>query len=215
MDKATSNHLKALIIEEGLDKEFSKAQSLIFREDNHYYMEELKAVYGDELLRVARNVNASLGRKKRRVQAKTSAFVLSGNAKFITFTFTDAVLDSTTEEQRRRYVRRFLKRQCPSYVANIDYGKTTQREHYHALVYAPSIDVKRWRYGFIKSEAVKASRNDNVAVSKYVAKLSNHALKKHCKAPSLIYSRCNYGMQKDLDAAKFLHEVIESLKSPF
>ena len=95
-----------------------------------------------------------------------------------------------------------------TYVANIDFGsddkyinrhgkkcKGTAREHYHALVYSSHIDYKPWKdkYGFIDFEHVRPFENDSKAISRYITKLSRHALKsstsKDGNSPRLIYSR--------------------------
>ena len=56
-----------------------------------------------------------------------------GQLYFGTLTFSDKVLDKTTEKTRRRYVVRFLNDISISYVANIDFGKENEREHYHCI----------------------------------------------------------------------------------
>lgn len=104
---------------------------------------------------------------------------------FLTFTFTDTVLDSTKEATRKKYVQRWLNEYTRDYYANVDYGERNQREHYHALVsFVPelarkdafvtachawhvngAIDVKKYRKG------------DAGKVSTYLNKLCNHANK--------------------------------------
>ena len=118
----------------------------------------------------------------------------SKNTYFITLTFTDNVLESTSEKTRRRYITRYLK-QFDVYVANVDYGSKNDREHYHAVV-GTSKDIKEinqyWtkKYGFVKNEKVRINRKDNgIKLAKYVSKLSNHAIKNTNKRNVIIYSR--------------------------
>ena len=73
------------------------------------------------------------------------------------------------------------------YVANIDFGKNTEREHYHALVLVDRIN-DTWDYGFTWFERVH--RSDSAAtLAKYVSKLTNHAIKETTKRSCYIYSR--------------------------
>lgn len=66
----------------------------------------------------------------------------SGNAKFLTLTFNDSFFDrGTSEDTRRKYIRRFLKEQCQEYVANVDYGDKNGREHFHAIVVPKSTRI--------------------------------------------------------------------------
>jgi len=125
--------------------------------------------------------------KRKKIHNKTKKLVLSGYAYFLTLTFTNEVLENTSQATRRRYVARFLKANCKKYVANIDFGKTTNREHYHAIIDC-SISAE-WPYGFYKYEPVKTSEKDALTVSNYVAKLTNHALKVKQLQLRLIYSR--------------------------
>lgn len=55
-------------------------------------------------------------------------------AYFVTLTFKPEVLESTSKQTRRTYIARFLKENTYYYIANIDYGKKNDREHYHAIV---------------------------------------------------------------------------------
>jgi len=136
----------------------------------------------------AMRLNESKRRKTCRVRQKIEALVKSGNAIFITLTFTDATLKNTSVETRRRYVARYLKDNASNYVANIDFGAKKGREHYHAVVDSNIVFDNWYKYGAINVERVRTQEDDAVRVARYVAKLSNHALKV-INAPRLIYSR--------------------------
>lgn len=118
--------------------------------------------------------------------------LVSGNCLFLTLTFNDETLKDTSADTRRQYVRKYLKQFNCKYVANIDFGKENHREHYHAVICADKIDLSSWRiHGNINVERVR-NRNierDNTRLSKYICKLSNHAIKETTKRSSLIYSR--------------------------
>lgn len=113
------------------------------------------------------------------------------NAIFLTLTFTDKTLNSTSDETRRKYVRRFLKENCISYVANKDFGARNGREHYHAAVLLKGkLNYSKWKYGSLNGQKIRLNgMSDDVRLAKYIAKLTNHAIKKTCKRNVLIYSR--------------------------
>lgn len=131
-------------------------------------------------------------KKQQTLQKRVKSFLLNGGCCFLTLTFNDDTLNKTTREQRRVFVVRYLKSCCAPYVANIDFGKNNGREHYHALINCESVDFTKWyKYGAIKSEKVR-NRDisvDSLRLSKYVAKLSNHAIKNTTRRSALIYSR--------------------------
>lgn len=139
--------------------------------------------------------------RKRRLKERVSRIVRSNRAKFLTLTFNNSFLGrETSEETRRRYIRRFLKEQCSEYVANVDYGeseKHTHREHYHAIVVPKGerIDYQPYCDFFdgsrIHSEEVKCNEKSNISISLYINKLTNHSLKASGQYKRLIYSRTN------------------------
>lgn len=184
-------HLKALIIETGLDKQVAKACRQSFAKHDRSDLSALEELHGESLVRLAKCVNNARYKRKQRVTERIGGCVTFGHCLFVTLTFTDETFSKTSEKTRRKYVSRYLKSQSAIYVANIDYGHKNQREHYHALVLADAIDLKPWHdYGAIQVERVKNSPDDLTKVAKYTAKLSNHAMKHNDGvAPRLIYSR--------------------------
>lgn len=182
--------LKALVLNEGIDKKVSRACALSFKYGDRSHLEALESDLGLTLVRIAKNLNKAFYKRKNRVRDKVEGLFQTGEVLFLTLTFTDKVLASTSVETRRRYVARYLKSQCPIYVANIDFGRQNEREHYHALVVG-KIDYKPWhRYGAVKGKRAGKTDGDCEALSRYVAKLSNHAMKDTAnKGVRLIYSR--------------------------
>lgn len=134
-------------------------------------------------------LDRSLIRKRKKVKDKISELVLSGNAIFVTLTFTDDMLSKTSIETRRRYVARYLKKYSSDYVANIDFGTKNEREHYHAVV-SNDLDLSKWK-GMINVERVRSDLTDIDRIKHYITKLSLHALKKSTTSvlSRLIYSR--------------------------
>ena len=165
------------------------------------YNEELKN-YSAEEIEEAERVNYASYKRTKRLNDRIMYLLQFENALFLTLTFTDSVLNSTSEQTRREYVRKFLKTQCKYYVANIDYGKEKGREHYHAVVVPNSdmVDGKPYRdkIGNIDFKRVwfKSNENDFVnsskRLAKYVNKLTNHAIKQTTKQNRVIYSKMSY-----------------------
>lgn len=134
--------------------------------------------------------------RNRRLKEKLTYQLQNYDCLFLTLTFTDAVLESTSHQTRRDYIRRYLKGLGSSfYVANIDYGdkeknsQSNEREHYHAIVNLDFINLDNYRLGFIYAEKIKKSSNVR-ALTKYINKLTAHAYKDSTKGRDrLIYSR--------------------------
>ena len=196
MKETTRNQLRKAISQDGrFLKDVAKASRHNFVYDDRSKLDELEALFGRTIVKAGINLNRAGYKRKERIKNRIEKAILSGKAIFLTLTFTDETLDKTSEDTRRQYVRRYLKECCKTYIANIDYGGDNGREHYHALVEpkGDAIDYKPWHdYGAIKGEIVRSSEDDVTRTCKYVAKLTNHALKKTAGvSPRLIYSRGN------------------------
>lgn len=144
-------------------------------------------------------INHAEFKRTKRLKKRVASMLNGGPCLFLTLTFTDNTLAETSQKQRRVAVCRFLKELNCRYVANIDFGvdeTKTMREHYHALVqydYLSKDYMNEWRdkYGNIDAEKVRLRNGDNATdkMSKYIAKLSNHAIKEMARRSALIYSR--------------------------
>lgn len=116
---------------------------------------------------------------------------------FLTFKFSDDALFSTNGLTRRRYVSRFLKSSSDFYVANIDFGELHGREHYHAIADCERVDLHFWdKYGNLDYQIVHRLDRDCSKLSKYINKITNHAVKS--SSGSAIYSR-NLKFYEDLE----------------
>lgn len=168
------------------------------RDKNHKYVERgmLLSYCAQngliEHLKECYKINHAECERTKRLQSRVASMLLNGSCVFLTLTFTDTTLASTTEKQRRVAVSRYLKQYGCKYVANIDFGSKNKREHYHALINCDKVNFDTWRkYGNINAERVrnKDIESDKTKLSKYIAKLSNHAIKETTKRSCLIYSR--------------------------
>jgi hypothetical protein len=137
------------------------------------------------------NLNSSRYKKKAVIQKRILPWITNGDAIFITITFDNkGILDTTSEHTRRRYISRWLKATYRDYVANIDYGDKTGREHYHAIVNAVNGDIpENWEHGFIRSDLVRIKSHSDQRLSKYMSKLTHHALKNSGMLKRVIYSK--------------------------
>lgn len=143
-------------------------------------------------LKECMKINHADYERTKRLKNRVKTMLLNGSCIFITLTFNDDTLLNTTEKQRRVAVSRYLKQYGCMYVANVDFGSKNKREHYHALINCDKIDFKSWRkFGNINAKRVrnKDIESDKTKLSKYIAKLSNHAIKETTKRSCLIYSR--------------------------
>ena len=124
----------------------------------------------------ARKINFAYYSRVKRLKKKIAKMLESGNCIFLTFTFTDKVLEITNADTRRRKVRRYLSSYNCDYVANIDFGAKNGREHYHALIQCDKVDYNAFDYGALNGERVR-STNYFEKLAKYISKLTNHAIK--------------------------------------
>lgn len=205
---------KWVIFRLGIDKEYKQCLKDAYHGEVVAFLEfEMK--YGHNILRVCENIFNARRRKVKTAKDKVSLPIELGYAFFVTLTFKDDVLANTSEATRRQYVQRAFKHCGKRYIANIDYGDHTQREHYHGIVeplpdklaswengnrhYRDVPDFRNWckKYGFVDIRKVGWYGGDVERVCKYTAKLTNHALKKSTlkgkKNPRLIYSRNVFG----------------------
>ena len=116
--------------------------------------------------------------KKKRVNAMLrEMWTEQDNLCFLTLTFSPEILASTTEQTRHRYVVAYLGEQCRDYVANVDHGKKTGREHYHAVVaFNNLLPTVQWPHGFAKIKPINKGKEDaQRKMSAYIVKLQNHA----------------------------------------
>ena len=137
----------------------------------------------------AKKINNATRHRARRLKQRIEIMLVWYKCWFLSLTFSDKILQNTSKKTRREYVIDFCNSLNPyDYVANIDFGKTNGREHYHCVI-APGvdkIDYTSWKCGNLDGEVCNKNAS---ALSKYVSKLNNHAIKETTKRESLIYCR--------------------------
>lgn len=154
----------------------------------HEYEALFDEAENKELYAEAIRAAASDFKRNNRLKNRISDFMSKGTCVFVTLTFRDSVLEFTSADTRRQYVRKFLKSCSQYYVANIDFGDLNDREHYHGIVVCENVDMDGWKYGYAYCERIKTTSN-RLRLAKYISKLANHAVKETCKRNHLIYSR--------------------------
>lgn len=135
----------------------------------------------------ARKINQADYRRKERLTNRIETMLNNGPCLFLTLTFEDSYLSNMSEFERRVYITRYLKKYNTMYVANIDYGAKNHREHYHAIIQCEKVNHKEYTLGAINFERIH--NNNTEALSKYISKLTNHAIKETTKRNAIIYSR--------------------------
>lgn len=131
--------------------------------------------------------NAHINRVKR-VKDRITKILYSGSCIFVTLTFDNKVLNNTSSKTRREYAQRFFNL-SEDYVGNIDFGKKYEREHYHGVIQADKVNHTDWQYGRIGFERIRNNTDDTVRISRYIAKLVNHAIKETTKQCRLLYPK--------------------------
>lgn len=185
------------ILEQVNDKRFwltedEKKRLEFLRDEEEYWQEIMAAKYGysfkeNDLAWIeCQKINKAYYRRVKRLKNKVAA-MLQSPCLFLTLTFKDKYLDKTSDKTKRRYVQRTLNELQCEYVANVDYGEKKGRIHYHALVKIDHIDNKVWRYGNLDFKKIR--RPNETAISKYICKLTNHAIKETTHASRLLYDK--------------------------
>ena len=116
---------------------------------------------------------------------------------FVTFTFSDEYINKC-DRTKRDLMKSVLYTHDFKFILNIDYGKKTEREHYHCIL-ATNIDMDIHQYmsnfyegGFSKSILMPLDYTNFIKTSKYINKLTNHCIKATTKRQRLLYNFKGY-----------------------
>ena len=115
---------------------------------------------------------------------------------FCTFTFSDNYINKC-DRTKRDLIKSVLNTHDFKYILNIDYGKKTEREHYHCII---GTDIDFNVNQFIQSSypcyclaiECKKGRGDFERLGKYINKLTNHCIKATTKRQRLVYNFKGY-----------------------
>ncbi len=211
MKRKPNYELKAKVLKNGMveaQKKLSLTYFKIYQEDKALYetgeiIENWKPLNENEIQiyqmmakafpeewKEAYRVNDASYHRTKRLKDRIQKMITSGSCIFLTLTFRNDVLNSTSQETRKRYIKRALKTMSDKYIANIDYGSKKEREHYHAIVLCDKVSQEQWKYGNLDFERVRIHEEDSsVKIAKYITKLTNHAIKETVMQNRIIYSR--------------------------
>lgn len=116
---------------------------------------------------------------------------------FCTFTFSDKYINKS-ERTKRDIIKQVLNGHDFKYILNIDYGKTTHRQHFHCIL-ATNIDMDVnqffqtfYKGGYSLSIPCKKGVDDLTRLTKYIDKLVNHCIKATTKKQRLVYNFKGY-----------------------
>lgn len=115
---------------------------------------------------------------------------------FCTFTFNNYYIDKC-DRTKRDLIKSVLNTHDFKYMLNIDYGKKTEREHYHCII---GTDINFNVNQFIQNNypchclaiPCKKGSGDFVRLSKYINKLTNHCIKSTTKRQRIVYNFKGY-----------------------
>ena len=148
---------------------------------------------------------------------------------FVTFTFDDKRLNQK-EETRRKLIKKTLEQiNGAKWILNIDYGKKTEREHYHCIVGLNNLDLdgdlisflltnkqqelsdiyldyklKNIYPCFVSAERIGKQSEDIKRLSKYIDKLGNHCIKASTYNSRIVYNFKGYDIPGATTRDKFL-----------
>lgn len=188
--------LKHWILENKIDKIHNKIHKKAIFNHGHFEYMFLALEYTQDIALanairdICEQLNNSYYCRYKRLRDRISDMFDVFDCTFVTLTFEDKYLSSSLDT-KKEYVKRFLSSFDMPYVANVDYGSTNGRIHFHAVIasHREQIENEPWKYGFQYCESCRTDIDDEKRLAKYVAKLSAHALKDTTKNSRLIYSR--------------------------
>lgn len=129
---------------------------------------------------------------------------------FCTFTFDDINIKKC-DRTKRDMIKNVLLAYSDDIkiILNIDFGKQTEREHFHAIVSTNRNDnfnkyIQSNYPNFCLAEEIKVNSVGIKKLSKYINKLSNHATKESTKRSRLYYNFKGYDDFSYCDIKKML-----------
>ena len=129
---------------------------------------------------------------------------------FCTFTFSKKYINKSTRT-KRDLIKSCIDIEDFKFILNIDYGKSTQREHYHCILATnKNININDlfqsvYKGGFCLSILCNNSLDDFSRLKKYIDKLINHCIKASTKKQRLLYNFKGYDIFPDSTYSSLLY----------
>lgn len=145
------------------EEQINIIKTLLFKDEKEYKQAE----------QLANNKYARKNRYRKHIKE-----IIKEKSYFVTFTLNDTAINYKLKTLRDELTT-VLKKNFKKYIANVDYGKTTERLHFHAIIQTDQPHKEIWKYGFTDWKEIY-NKDDN-RLAKYINKLTNHALKDETK----------------------------------
>ena len=136
---------------------------------------------------------------------------------FCTFTFDDYYIDKC-DRTKKDLIKKCINKFDFKYILNIDYGKKTEREHYHCIIgtnYNLDLDkyLKEHYMCFSSALLCNTDITDLKRLTKYINKLSNHCVKASTKRERIIYNFKGFDLINPTckDSTLAYHKALEYL----
>lgn len=155
-----------------------------------------------------RLLNARYSKVSRIKKRFLYLLIHSKNVYFCTFTFDNAHIDCS-DRTKKDYIKHSLFKfddKC-LIIMNRDFGKNTDREHYHVILGTNNDDdiLKNLYYPFrFNVERVRIDKYSFKKLSKYINKLSNHCIKDSTNRSRIYY---NFKGFKFFTAIDYRHTI--------
>lgn len=129
---------------------------------------------------------------------------------FCTFTFSDKYINKC-DRTKRDLIKSVLNTHDFKYILNIDYGKRTEREHYHCVLATDiDMDVNQYFQSFYPCHCLailcKSGLTDFKRLSKYINKLTNHCIKATTKRQRLVYNFKGFDVHPDSRTRSIIYD---------
>lgn len=136
---------------------------------------------------------------------------------FCTFTF-DNELIKRCSRTKKDTIKKCINKYDFKYILNIDYGKQTEREHYHCILATnKEIDInKDFQENYpchCLALLCNTDTDDLKRLTKYINKLSNHCVKASTKRERIIYNFKGFDLTNPTckDVTFAYHQALEYL----
>lgn len=132
-------------------------------------------------------------RRYNRIFHRLNYMMTLGSCLFVTLTFSDDAMNRNNEVSRKKAVKTFLKAHSDLYIANIDFGSKTGREHYHAVILNSDPKIcDDWVYGYSNAQMIRDNIDSSDRIARYMIKIINHFVKSTVRRNYVIYSRSKW-----------------------
>lgn len=191
--------LRVKVLQDGTFSRYKQERKESFL--NGSQLEFQSKVIGDEVLKECERIRRARYQQIKKVKEHLLYWIQKAQDTrkyelfFATFTFDDPSLE-LQPKTRREGISRLLSKVSADFIMNIDYGKTTNREHYHAVIVFDKSTITKYderkirgfmhykieeldayKYGHYDCELVDLSNISAERLAYYLIKLVLHSVK--------------------------------------